>query len=147
MNCMANSEIPSDAIREAVVRSIDANNGAQSGEIDVHFSTPDELDESDWPVQISDLIRDDTIERGENEIRIHANEQVKETIQLRRRNATGGDYLDVVQEIGIDAVFPKEPLQGNTGEMVLAEQPSKLEFECHIEDVGGRSVPGERPPF
>lgn len=104
-----------------------------------------DLDKEHWPLELDDIVTEDAVARGKETVTVEVHERTSvDGYELRRRNATGGDYVDIEQNISVEATLPVET---DRGDRTIARDGGSVQFFCEVRTTGGRSYRGETPPF
>lgn len=109
-----------------------------------------EIDHRDWPVQIQDIITEKNIEFDEDELcyRIETmDEGTEKDYEITSRNATGGDYVDIDQFLGIYGKIGLKVDPATDDALIIDYESTDLELEISFSLSNARSYSGESPPF
>lgn len=107
------------------------------------------IDYSEWPIQIDDVLRN-------GEMRFDADRMVYKVdgwmetdfdYEIRRRNATGGDYVNGSQILAVSGEIGVRVDEGTENVLIFDEQGTDLDVEASFRIKGESSYSGERPPF
>ena len=145
------SSVFTNQVQEALSEVIHSPQSARSQfeDVEVHKALSHKnisIDVSSLPIQVRDLVSENTITRKESTIEIDVGRDgVVNNPQVERRNATGGRYVDFRQEFSIGGVIG---LRRNENQRVtISPQDTNIQIELFIEILDGRRVSGETPPW
>jgi hypothetical protein len=109
-----------------------------------------EIDHSSWPVRLQDLITEKKLDFDEDELCYRVDEWREgsyDGYEIRRRNATGGDYVDFDQILGIRGKIGLKVDPATDNSLIVDYESTELDAEIAFNIKGGRSHRGETPPF
>lgn len=109
-----------------------------------------EINYSQFPIQLEDIITDDTLTFDSKEL-CYEIDEFKEVdvdgFQVKRRNATGGDYLDFSQILSLGGKIGMKVDEATENQLIFDPESTELQWEISFRVTGGESYRGETPPF
>ena len=144
------SDVPLDYVVEQLEQTVYEGRGRGSeAEVELDVSEPEWMDGADdWLVSISDIVEEDSLNRGDGYIDVVADTEVEEDgYEIRRRNATGGDYVDIRQFLHIEGRLAFKMDEQHPEEVIADPANTSLVVHCHFDTGNYQSYRGERPPF
>ena len=144
------TDVPLDYVVEQLEEIVHKGRSRGSeAALELDISEPEWMDgANDWLINIGDIVEEDSLERGEGHIDVVAEATAEEDgYEIRRRNATGGDYVDIRQSLHVEGRLGFRIDEQHPEEVIVDPKNTSLAVHCHIDTGSYQSYSGERPPF